>query len=240
MTTPDLDVLHLDDHLLVLNKPSGLLVHRGWGRDDVTLIDLVKDYLDAPTAYPIHRLDRPTSGVVLFARDPQTARLLNDAFDDRRPHKTYLALVRGASPPDGTIDHPIPRREDGPRVPALSRYRTLITLHTEPRHTSLVEVHPETGRLHQVRRHLKHIHHPLIGDSNYGKGRLNRAFAERYGLQRLALHAAALTLTHPATGDPAAFTAPLPPDLLRPLALMGLPLPDACSLAQLHAQLRAD
>ena len=185
--------------------------------------------LGAPVS-PLHRLDRGTSGVIVFTHTAEATARLQRSFDGA-VEKTYLALVRGTPPDDGTIDHPIPRREDGPRVPALTRFRTRFRVPDGPaldlppdiRRVSLVEARPRTGRLHQVRRHLKHIHHPLIGDANYGKGPLNRAFAESIGLRRLALHALSLRLPHPQTGELLLFTAPLPEDLATPFALLGIP-----------------
>lgn len=217
-----LEVLFQDDALLAVSKPSGLLVHRGWGRDRVTLVDLVAELLGAPTVYPLHRLDRGTSGVILFALSADTARTLRPAFEGGGATKRYLALVRGVPPEEVLVDHPIPRREKGPRVDAQTLVRRLAVIRAEPRTLSLVEATPRTGRLHQVRRHLKHLSHPVIGDANYGKGALNRAIAERYGLRRLALHAASLEVGHPVTGAPIRVDAPLPAGLAEPLERMGL------------------
>ncbi len=218
-------VLFRDEYLLAVDKPSGLLVHRGWGRDSVVLVDLVKEMLDVEVVHPLHRLDRGTSGVVLFALDARTAKRMRPGFEDGSVEKHYLALVRGETPTEGVIDHPIPRREGGPRVEAKTNYRRLAIVKTEPRHVSWVEAIPMTGRLHQVRRHLKHINHPVIGDANYGKGAINREMGERWGLKRLALHARSLALTHPETGEAIVCTSPVPPDLDEPLRRMGLCVP---------------
>ena len=121
-----LSVLHEDVDLIVLNKPSGMLVHRGMGQDPVTLVDLVRASLD-PEASPVHRLDRGTSGVLLFARSTGVARAMGALLERGAVEKTYLALVRGITPEAGEVDHPIPRREGGPRVPAVSRFRRLFT-----------------------------------------------------------------------------------------------------------------
>lgn len=227
---PALPLIHADDAIAVFAKPSGLLVHRGWADDAVTAADLAREALGEGTA-PVHRLDRATSGVLLFARRPEIAALLQRTFETGTLQKTYLALVRGSPPDEGTIDHPIPRREDGPRVPALTHFRTLHRVSQSPPEglppdicrVSLVLAEPQTGRLHQVRRHLKHIHHPLIGDANYGKGPLNRAFADTIALRRLALHAATLRFPHPVTGEPMLFTADLPADLTAPFLRLGIP-----------------
>lgn len=217
MRGPELRELYVDEQLLVVSKPSGLLVHRGWGRDPVVMVDLVRERLGG-TVYPLHRLDRGASGVLVFARSAEVARLLQPQFHDGDVHKRYLALVRGPAPESCVVDHPIPRTPDGPRVPALTEVRCLGRFERY----SLVEARPHTGRLHQVRRHLKHLSLPVIGDTTYGKSEHNRLLAERFGLERLALHAWELTLTHPKTGERLCIRAELPPDLAEPLGRMGL------------------
>jgi tRNA pseudouridine65 synthase len=169
----------------------------------------------------VHRLDRGTSGALLFARSSHIAALLSRAFEDNRIDKRYLALVRGQPPASGTIDHAIPRREAGERVPARTSFR-LVARSTVDR-CSLVEAVPETGRLHQVRRHLKHIHHPLIGDVNYGSGEINRHYRTHYNLHRLALHAHALAFDHPVTNTRIALHAAMPDDLATALDALALP-----------------
>lgn len=236
---PALPVLFRDDRLLAVDKPSGLLVHRGWGGDRVTALDLARR-IAGRRVYPVHRLDRGTSGVLVFALDPEAARRLGEAFAGERAEtagdgeaiagieKVYLALVRGRAPEDAVIDHPIPRSAGGPRVPAVTAVRRLGVAEPEPgRLYSLVEARPASGRLHQVRRHLKHAAHPVIGDVEYGKGEHNRFFRERFGLHRLALHALVLALPHPETGARLRLAAPVPADLAGPLAALGLPIPAA-------------
>lgn len=212
-----LPLLYRDRWIAAFAKPSGLLVHRGWGDDAVVAVDLVAEQL-GQRVHPAHRLDRATSGVLLFALDPESAAALGGCFEQGLVQKTYLALVRGVTPEEGRVDHPIPRRENGPRVPAATSFRRLGVFERY----SLVEAHPETGRLHQVRRHLKHISHPIVGDVNYGKGEINRHFRERFGLRRLALHASRLSLLHPFTGERLSLAAPIPEDLRGPLEAMGL------------------
>ncbi len=219
---PPPTILHEDAHLLVVDKPSGTLVHRGWGDDELTLVDLVRAVTRAPVAYPIQRLDRGASGAVLFARDASLARSLAKAQARGEIIKHYIALVRGEAPDAALIDHAIPRRPGGPRVDAVTEVRRVATASCEPRAVSLVEATPRTGRLHQIRRHLKHLGHPLLGDANYGKGELNRAFAARYGLDRLALHARTISLVHPVTCARLVITSPTPDDLAAPMRAMGL------------------
>jgi tRNA pseudouridine65 synthase len=215
-------ILHRDAWLLAVCKPSGLVVHRGFSADRVTLVGAVRRIAGAKGASPVHRLDRGASGVVLFALDSAAARSLAALFERRAVGKSYLALVRGIPPDESLVSHPLPRSAGGPRVEAETMVRRLATAELEPRALSLVEARPREGRLHQVRRHLKHLGHPIIGDANWGRGDLNRAIKERYGLERLALHCASLALVHPFTGEPLEIRAPLPDDLAGPLAAMGL------------------
>ncbi len=223
MTDADrsIELLYVDDHIAVANKPSGLLVHRGWDNDDDVALFRVRDALGGAHVHPIHRLDRGTSGALLFARTPETAAVLHAAFEGHRVDKEYLALVRGHAPESGVIDHPVPKSEDGPRVPALTRF-ALVARSAVDR-CSLVRAMPETGRLHQIRRHLRHINHPLVGDVTYGSGVINRHYRATYALHRLALHASRLAFDHPVTGARIAIEAPLPDDLGAALEQLGLP-----------------
>ena len=210
-------LLYRDDRLAVIAKPSGVAVHAGWTREGPLAVQLARE-LTGAFVYPVHRLDRGASGALAFALDQEAARLLHQAFQDGAVEKRYLALVRGVPPEHGRIDHPIPRREGGPRVDAVTEYTRLAVFER----FSLVEARPLTGRLHQIRRHLKHLGHPLIGDVNYGRGELNRLFRQRFGLHRLALHAFQLVLPHPDGGDRrVTVRAPLPDDLAGPFAAMG-------------------
>lgn len=216
----DLPVLHRDGVLLAVNKPSGLAVHRGLARDRTVALQLVRG-LAGRHVHAVHRLDRATSGVLLFALDPVTARRMQEQFEAGGVEKRYLALVRGVPPEEGVIDHPVPRAEDGPRVPAVTAFRRLAVFERY----ALVEARPVTGRHHQIRRHFKHLSHPLIGDVRYGKGEHNRIFRERFGLHRLALHALELAFDHPETGERLRILAPLPEDLAAPLRALGIVVP---------------
>ncbi|MCA9646668.1 MAG: pseudouridylate synthase [Polyangiaceae bacterium] len=229
-TPQSLQVLAEDEHWVVIDKPSGLLVHPGWAKEKPTALHLVRDRVGCHV-YPAHRLDRATSGVLVFAKSPESASCLGQAFAEGQIKKRYLALVRG-EPKDQLIDHPLPRGEDkaGPRVAARTLVRRLssATLECElngyPVRYSLVEALPETGRLHQIRRHLKHAGHPILGDVRYGKGDHNRLCRDRFGLHRLALHAADLWLPHPQTRVIEHFSAKLPEDLGSPLEKLGMNL----------------
>jgi tRNA pseudouridine65 synthase len=214
---PDLPALHQDGCLLAVDKPVGLAVHRGVARDRVVALQMVRDRVGRHV-HAVHRLDRATSGVLLFALDPGTARRMQERFEAGEVAKRYLALVRGIPPEAGVIDHPVPRDVDGPRVPAVTEFRRLATFERY----ALVEARPRTGRRHQIRRHFKHISHPLIGDVRYGKGEHNRLFREHFGLHRLALHALELAFAHPETGEALRIVAPVPEDLAGPLRAMGI------------------
>lgn len=215
-----------DAHLAAVDKPSGMLVHRGWDNDPVVAMTLLRDQLGRHV-YPVHRLDRGTSGVLVFALSSEVAAALQQQFQEGGVQKRYLALVRGRPKEDqGVVDHPVPKAEDGPRVPAVTAWRRLWS--GDPSTSlraglSLVEAEPKTGRLHQIRRHLKHLGHPLVGDVNYGRSEINRLFRDQYGLHRLALHAISLSLTHPVTGEPLCVRAPVPEDLARTFAALGIP-----------------
>jgi tRNA pseudouridine65 synthase len=204
-------ILHRDAHVVVVDKPAGLASHRGWSDDDDALLQRVRDLVGA-WVYLIHRLDRGASGVVVLALDRDSAARLSEAWPT--VDKRYLAITRGHPPDHLVIDHPIPREPGGERVPAVTE---IWRRETFGRY-ALVEAAPRTGRLHQIRRHLKHLACPLIGDVKYGKGEHNRIFRTEHGLHRLALHAASIAFDHPVTGERLAIAAPLPADLAGALA----------------------
>jgi tRNA pseudouridine65 synthase len=217
--SPSIDLLFVDGAVVVANKPSGLLVHRGWADDDDVALFRVRDML-GEHVHAVHRLDRGTSGALLFARTREAAATLGRALDAGRVEKSYLALVRGTPPEEGVIDHPVPRSEGGERVAAVTRFRRLARSLVD--RCSLVLAQPETGRLHQIRRHFHHISHPIVGDVNHGSGEINRHYRARYGLHRLALHARSIAFDHPTTGERIVASAPVPDDLSRALEALGL------------------
>lgn len=220
----ELRVLYEDAEVVVVDKPSGMLVHAGWADDGPLAVEQA-GALVGGRMFPVHRLDRATSGALIFARSVESARELGRAFMEGEVAKTYWALVRGVPPESGLVDHPIPKREGGPRVPARTRFERLGASTVE--RCSLVRAMPETGRLHQIRRHMKHLSHPLVGDVNYGQGPINRHFRATYDLHRLALHATELAFAHPITRAPLRVIAPLPPELVRTFRALGLPTDDA-------------
>lgn len=220
-----LQLIHRDDQLLAVHKPAGLLVHRSPIDRHETEFALqhARELNGGEHVYPVHRLDRPTSGLLLFARDPVTASALGQAWMAGDIRKTYVAMVRGWAPDEGLITHPlrehaIDRRDtrEQPLRDAVTRYRCLarteiaVAIERYPvSRYSLLELSPETGRKHQLRRHMQYISHPIIGDTNYGRTRHNHYFAQRFGQGRLMLAATALCFRHPATGEDMSLQAPL-------------------------------
>jgi tRNA pseudouridine65 synthase len=225
-----LSILYRDDYLAFIDKPPGLLVHRTGldAGETVFALQLLRDQIGQPV-WPVHRLDKGTSGVLLFALDARMARDLGVAFQENTGiAKRYQAVVRGWPSESGEIDHPLRRLPDDMRhereewQAAQTRYRTLQRFDLplpqggfERTRCALVELQPLTGRRHQLRRHMKHIAHPIIGDATHGKGPLNRSLAQRLGQQRLWLHALRMELTHPVTGAALAVEAPASPDWSR-------------------------
>jgi tRNA pseudouridine65 synthase len=220
-----LDILYLDDYLAIVHKPAGWLVHRTPLDKGETrfVLQTLRDQI-GQHVWPVHRLDKGTSGVLVFALSAEVARTLAQAFETGEGlHKTYRAVVRGWPADEGLIDHPLKRMPDDMRVerlevqPAQSRFATLsrfeLPLPQQDFATTRcaeVALEPLTGRRHQLRRHMKHIAHPILGDATHGKGPLNRALADLIGLQRLWLHAQSLELPHPVLGQWLRLASPLP------------------------------
>jgi tRNA pseudouridine65 synthase len=214
---PPLEIIYRDNDLVAVNKPAGMPVHRGWARDGIPALQVLREQIGC-TVHPVHRLDRPTSGVLLFATSSEMHRLVQKQFNEHSVDKRYLALCRGHDETLMQVDHPLAKREDLEPRPAVTDFRLLGQFERY----GLFEARPRTGRLHQIRRHLKHASHPIIGDVRYGKGEHNRLFRTRFGFHRLALHAASLTLTHPKTQEPLTLQAPLPADFSQLLQTLQL------------------
>jgi tRNA pseudouridine65 synthase len=187
-------ILHRDERCVVVAKPSGIATHRGWDDSDDALLQRVRDAVGV-WVYPVHRLDRGASGAVLFALDKEAARAFSEAWGEA--DKRYLAITRGHPPEHVVIDHAIPKAPGEARIAAVTE---IWRRETFGRY-ALVEARPHTGRLHQIRRHLKHIACPLIGDVRYGKGEHNRLWREKANLHRLALHSISLRVPHPDGGE---------------------------------------
>jgi tRNA pseudouridine65 synthase len=201
-----LEILFQDDHYVAIDKPAGLLVHRSpISRDKVFALQTLRDQLGR-RVYPVHRLDRATSGVLVFGLSAEDARRLAERFASRQVDKEYLAVARGWVDAVGLIDHPVADGDAAPQ-PARTRYRRLATIelpiavdrYPSTRY-SLITAIPETGRRQQIRKHFKHISHHLIGDTTHGNGRHNRFFRAHFGVQRLMLMAYRLEFAHPFDG----------------------------------------
>lgn len=230
--TPDeLTVLYRDEDYIAVHKPPGLLVHRSWlSEDKEFLLQRLRNQI-GQRIYPVHRLDRATSGVIIFALTSHAAQALNQVFTEQKVTKTYNAIVRGWLPePELMVDHAIQDRETGtPYQQAQTRFRELARIelpfavdrYPQARY-SLVEAQPLTGRRHQIRKHLKHISHPIIGDIRYGKGTHNRFFRDHFNVQRLLLMAQSLCLIHPMTGKELKITAQPEPEWTSLLNSAGL------------------
>lgn len=214
-----LDILYQDELLLAVNKPAGVPVHRSRlvGPADAYLIDLLRDQVGGQL-HLAHRLDRATSGVLLVARSAAVAAALGEQFMARSVAKQYVAVVRGwPEPATGLIDYTLPgARESGPRREARTRYRRLATVEVPialgrypQQRYALVLAEPETGRFRQIRKHMAHIHHPVIGDCQHGRGDHNRLYKQHFACHRMLLHAWRLCLDHPLGGQRLTLTAPL-------------------------------
>jgi tRNA pseudouridine65 synthase len=228
-----LRVLHEDRSLVAVHKPAGHVVHRTRLCPDAPVVlQQLRDQLNC-FLYPIHRLDRGTCGVLLFARSSQAAASLAKLFRDGGAEKLYVALVRGWTDSGGEIDHPF--REQPGRDPkeARTHYRRLsvceLPIPVAPYATarySLVAVRPRTGRMHQIRRHMKHLGHPVVGDTTHGRSEHNRMFRERFASHRLVLQALALSFPHPETGWKTTIVDALDPDFAKLFRKLGVGLGD--------------
>lgn len=228
-----LPIVYQDEFLVVINKPSGLLVHRSPidRRETRFAVQLLRDQLGGQHVYPIHRLDKPTSGLLVFALNSDVARTLSDKFNDKTIEKQYLALCRGHMPSQ-RLDYALSvkldriadkhKQQDKAAQPAVTDFTSLATCelpYAVDRYPvsrySLVLCQPHTGRKHQIRRHLKHAGHPIIGDAKHGKSAHNRFFAQHFGADHLLLSAVGLDLAHPVTGAPLQLRCPAAPKFVQ-------------------------
>ena len=213
MMNPDFtvpEVIYSDNSLIAINKPPGMLVHRTKldAHETVFALQWVRDYI-GQRVYPLHRLDKATSGVLVFAKSPEVARHWSEVWNTDAVHKHYLALVRGWPGLEGTINHPLRDPDSEPDSPKKEAETTFKTIRNylinraidryDMSRFGLLELSPITGRRHQLRQHLKHINHPIIGDVRYGKGTYNRWARDQFGQARLFLHAHQLHLNDGST-----------------------------------------
>ncbi len=222
-----LEILYEDECLVAINKPTGLLVHKSMidKHEIYFAMKMLRDQI-GKWVYPIHRLDKPTSGVLLFALDSHTAKLMGEQFSSHTITKTYLAIGRGYVQSEGVIEHALlekldkisdkDKSIDKEAKEATTAFRCLGQVEIDASvgrydsvRYSLVELKPATGRKHQLRRHMKHINHHLLGDTKYGRGEHNKFVREKYNIHRLMLHALCLEIKHPYTEEKLVIEAPL-------------------------------
>ena len=223
-----LQIIYQDDYLVAINKPNGLLVHRSpiAADADVFAVQLLRDQL-GQKVFPVHRLDRKTSGLLLFALNEEMNSLMQQQFQDGKVEKVYHAIVRGYTPDKLDIDYPL-RKEDGTIQEAFTSLRTLartevdfaIGKHPTSRY-SLVELKPTTGRMHQLRKHMAHIFHPIIGDRPHGCNKQNRYFKEHFQMNEMMLHASEIVFQHSLTGRQITINAPFRNEFTAMMELLG-------------------
>ena len=203
-----LQILYRDEHLIAINKPSGLLVHKSFysGEADTYAIQELKKQI-GQKVYPVHRLDRKTSGVLLFTLDKEMLKTMSDVFAARAVEKKYIAILRGWAKEEETIDYDL-INENEVKQNAVTRYRRLQTseidlpfLKHQTSRYCLVEATPETGRFHQLRKHFKHILHPILGCRKHGCNKQNKLWLQTFGINKMTLHAHQLIFNHPNSGE---------------------------------------
>lgn len=223
------DILFEDDSLIAINKPPGILVHpTRISEDTITILPLLRDQI-GQWVYPIHRLDRGTSGVLVFGKNKQSASSLNSLFRSREVFKEYLAVVRGYVEENGRIDYPLAKDLHKDRKEAITDYSLIsqsemdfsVGKYPQSRY-SFVIIHPLTGTFHQIRRHFSHIRHPIIGDKKHGDCKHNKYFHESLEISRMLLHASKLSFIHPKEDRMLELQASLDPSFQKTIALLRL------------------
>ncbi|MFA9391886.1 MAG: pseudouridine synthase [Prolixibacteraceae bacterium] len=224
----ELEIIYRDEHLVAINKPHGLLVHKSWIAADAKefAIQILRDQIGQRVT-PVHRLDRKTSGVLLFALNDEANKAMNALFEATMVRKTYHALVRGFTLDSEKIDYPL-KKENGNLQDAITNYRTLervevpvvLGLHQTQRY-SVCEIRPETGRMHQIRKHFDHIRHPIIGDRPHGCNKQNKLFKEKWEMNTMLLHASKIEFIHPFTGEMMVISAKIQTEFERTMGFLG-------------------
>lgn len=226
--TIQLEIVYQDDYLIAINKPHGLLVHRSKIASDakVFALQLLRDQVGRHVN-PTHRIDRKTGGILLFAFDKETEIAMQKQFQEGLVDKKYLAIVRGYTPDEMEIDYAL-AKDNGTLQDALTRFKTLqraemdfaIGKHPTSRY-SLVLANPQTGRMHQLRKHFAHIFHPIIGDRPHGCNKQNRYFTNELQMNSMMLHASQISFKHPVNGKQLTISAKPQPEFQRMMDLMG-------------------
>lgn len=234
-TIPSL-LIYEDDDLIVINKPYGYFVHKSSldATSDQILMYPVRDYANC-RVYPVHRLDRKTSGVLIFTKNRDALVAMNRLFEQRNTQKTYLSICRGFMPADGVIDYPLVN-DAGKVQEAITRFSVVQQAEIDlPSHKfptsrySLVEFYPETGRMHQIRKHAAHIFHPIIADRPHGCNKQNRMLLEKLDIQCMTLHACSLELNTQEAHKKWQFFAPLPDLFIATAQKLGFKIPEKYS-----------
>lgn len=224
-----LEILFEDEELIAINKPHGLLVHRSSIAADTSefALQILRDQI-GKTVYPAHRLDRKTAGVLLFSLNKEMDSCIQTAFSQNLIKKEYLAVVRGHTNPDGVIDYPL-KKENGTIQDALTNYTSLALTEIDlpfgnfqTSRYSLVLARPQTGRMHQIRKHFAHIFHPIIGDRPHGCNKQNKLWKETFQHDTMLLHAKTLEFQHPKTKENILIQANVQPEFQRALEILGL------------------
>lgn len=201
-------ILYQDDYFIAINKPCGILVHRtNISEDTVFVLQLLRDQI-GQRIYPIHRLDRATSGTLIFGKDKESAGALAQQFRDKTIDKTYLAIIRGFVEAEGTIDYAYTLEPHRPKKDAITHYKCLaqstldfsVGKYPTSRY-SYVSITLETGRRHQIRRHFAYLRKPIIGDKRYGDVKHNNYWRNNLGIGRMLLHAKSLSFVHPVSQE---------------------------------------
>ena len=224
-----LEIIFQDKHLAVINKPHGLLVHQSpIARDaEEFALQMLRDQI-GQNVWPAHRLDRKTGGLLLFSLSKEANALAQQLFRQNEIKKNYLAIVRGHTPDEMEIDYPL-KKENGVVQEAFTFFKTLqkaeidIALGKHPTSRySLVEAEPQTGRMHQLRKHFAHIHHPIIGDRPHGCNKQNKLFKETWEMDTMLLHASELQFVHPFSKEKIHLKAPLHAEFIRVMKLLNM------------------
>lgn len=224
-----LEIIYRDEYLIAINKPHGLLVHRSRIAADATefALQMLRDQLNQ-WVNPVHRLDRKTGGVLLFALDKEVETAMHQQFSESLVKKKYLAILRGYTPDREEIDYPL-KKENGTVQEAFTSYITIERAEIEvpfrghdTSRYSLIEAEPRTGRMHQLRRHFAHILHPIIGDRKHGCNKQNKLFKDNWAMTTMLLHASLLSFRHPVTGEHITIEAHAHPEFQRVMQIMGL------------------
>ena len=225
-----LEIIFQDEHLAVINKPHGLLVHQSpIARDaEEFALQMLRDQI-GQNVWPAHRLDRKTGGLLIFSLNKDTNALAQQLFRENLIRKKYLAMVRGHTPDEMEIDYPL-KKENGLMQEAFTFFKTLqkaeievaFGKHQTSRY-SLVEAEPQTGRMHQLRKHFAHIHHPIIGDRPHGCNKQNKLFKDTWEMDTMLLHASELQFIHPITKAKLHLKASLQSEFVRMIELMKMP-----------------